>query len=170
MNGSKMSWKGWSIEMQITILSMAWILPAVWFAYTIRSWWVARSQWKEFSLDTKAFYLLVTPLFTIVLDLLLLTDKVFYSFWHAAKSRVDPASKARITLANVLLIPGPRASARMRKLPSKAWVARRHTERELDHCASRRSIGLGMVSPLGSGAEVAWARLLTNRSGLRDFC
>lgn len=29
--------------------------------------------------------------------------------------------------------------------------------------------GLGMVSPLGSGAEVAWARLLASRSGLREL-
>ena len=29
--------------------------------------------------------------------------------------------------------------------------------------------GLGMVSPLGSGAELAWARLLDSRSGLREL-
>ena len=29
--------------------------------------------------------------------------------------------------------------------------------------------GLGIVSPLGSGAELAWARLLDSRSGLREL-
>jgi 3-oxoacyl-[acyl-carrier-protein] synthase II len=29
--------------------------------------------------------------------------------------------------------------------------------------------GLGAVSPLGSGAEIAWARLLAGQSGLRGL-
>jgi hypothetical protein len=70
---------------------------------------------------------------------------------------VDPVSTAGITFTNVLLIPDPRASARMPKLPSKAWGARRHVGRVLDYYASRHSIGLGMVSPFGSGAKVARA-------------
>ena len=64
--------------MLTTLLSMTWMLPAVWIGYTLRTWWVARSRWGQFPPDTKAFYLIVAPPLTIALDLLMLTDRLFY--------------------------------------------------------------------------------------------
>ena len=61
------------------MLHLTWLLPAVWFAYTAKAWWVARHNWCQYSSDTKAFYLIVAPPLTLALDLLMITDKVFYS-------------------------------------------------------------------------------------------
>jgi hypothetical protein len=61
------------------MLHLTWLLPAVWFAYTAKAWWVARHNWSQFSSDTKAFYLIVTPPLALALDLLMITDKMFYS-------------------------------------------------------------------------------------------
>lgn len=61
-----------------TLISLAAVLPLVWLGYTIRAWWVARHEWSRFPSDTRAFYLLVTPPMTIALDLLLVTDRLFY--------------------------------------------------------------------------------------------
>ncbi len=71
--------KGGEIEMLTTLLSMTFLLPAVWLAYTVRAYWVARDEWKAFSPDTKAFYLMVAPPLTLAVDLVMLTDRIFYS-------------------------------------------------------------------------------------------
>jgi hypothetical protein len=65
--------------MLTTLLSMTFLLPAVWLGYTARAWWVVRDEWKQFTPDTKAFYLMVAPPLTLAVDLVMLTDRIFYS-------------------------------------------------------------------------------------------
>lgn len=62
-----------------TALSLAWVLPVIWLVYTVRAVWAARRQWKKYSPDTKAFYILFAPLLTFALDLFVVSDKVFYA-------------------------------------------------------------------------------------------
>lgn len=56
-----------------------WLLPTIWIAYAVRAWWVARGEFAQLPLDTKAFYVLVTPPLSLALDLIMLSDKLFYS-------------------------------------------------------------------------------------------
>ena len=72
--------------MAATLLSLTFVIPVVWLAYTARAWWAARGEWERFSSDTKAFYLLVAPPITLSLDLFLFTDRLFY--WPKASSAV----------------------------------------------------------------------------------
>ena len=65
--------------MLTTLLSMTWIVLAIWFAYTVRALWTVRRQWSHLTADTKAFFLMVAPPLTIALDLLMITDRLFYS-------------------------------------------------------------------------------------------
>ena len=65
--------------MLTTVLSMTWIVLAIWFAYTARALWTVRSQWSHLTDDTKAFFLMVAPPLTLALDLLMITDRLFYS-------------------------------------------------------------------------------------------
>jgi len=70
-----------------TLLSIAVILPALWLVYTIRAWWVARTQWSNLTPDTKGFYLMVAPPLAFALDLFLLSDRLFYWPQLAGSSR-----------------------------------------------------------------------------------
>lgn len=65
--------------MQATLLSIIVAVPAVWLAYTMRAWWVARPDWPQLSADSKALYLLPAPPLILALDLFLITDRLFYS-------------------------------------------------------------------------------------------
>jgi hypothetical protein len=65
-------------QMFAALMSMTFIIPAVWLGYTLRAWWRARREWAAFSTDTKAFYLLVAPPMTLALDVVMLTDRLFY--------------------------------------------------------------------------------------------
>ncbi len=73
------------------MLHLTWLMPAVWIAYTTKAWWVARRDWSQYSFDTKAFYLIVAPPLTLALDLLMITDKVFYSP-GGEPTQMDPQS------------------------------------------------------------------------------
>ncbi len=61
------------------MMSVIWPLVVVWLGYTLRAWWVARDEFGQLPLDTKAFYMLVTPPLSLALDLIVVTDKMLYS-------------------------------------------------------------------------------------------
>ena len=65
--------------MLTTFFSLSCIIPAVWLGYTLRALLIVRSEWTQFSADTKAFYLLVAPPITLATDLFLFTDRLFYT-------------------------------------------------------------------------------------------
>lgn len=60
------------------LLSLTFIVPAIWLGYTARAWFSARKVWAQLTSDAKAFYLLVAPPITMVLDVVLLADRLFY--------------------------------------------------------------------------------------------
>lgn len=64
--------------MTTAVLSLTFIVPVVWLMYTLKARWVARAEWTQYSPDTKAFYLLVAPPITFALDVLMVTDRLFY--------------------------------------------------------------------------------------------
>ncbi len=47
--------------------------------YVGRSLWIARREWPQCSTDTKVLYLLVAPLLTLAVDVLEVTDRLFWS-------------------------------------------------------------------------------------------
>lgn len=47
--------------------------------YIGRSLWIARHDWRNCGTDTKILYLLVAPILTFAVDLLELTDRLFWS-------------------------------------------------------------------------------------------
>lgn len=59
--------------------SLAYAVPALWLAYTVRAVFLARRDWLQFSPDTKAFYLLVAPPMSLLTDIVMTTDRLFYS-------------------------------------------------------------------------------------------
>lgn len=60
-------------------LTLAYAIPILWLAYTARVLLIARNDWGAFSPDTKAFYLLVAPPMSLATDIVLLSDRLFYS-------------------------------------------------------------------------------------------
>lgn len=67
--------------MVTSFISLAVIIPALWLGYTGRALWSARKAWPGLTADTKAFYLLVAPPLILALDILIVTDRLFY--WPA---------------------------------------------------------------------------------------
>ena len=61
-----------------TLFSVMAFIPILWLAYTFRAWWVTRQDWHSFSPDVRAFYLLVAPPLAFALDLVMLSDRLFY--------------------------------------------------------------------------------------------
>jgi hypothetical protein len=47
--------------------------------YVGRALWIARREWPECRTDTKVLYLLVAPPLTLAVDLLTVTDRIFWS-------------------------------------------------------------------------------------------
>lgn len=90
--------------MLTTLLSLTCLIPVVWVAYTVRSWVVARESWDQFSADTKAFYLLVAPPLTFALDLLVLTDRLFY--WPRDGRRRTRGDTKRVTVRSLVAAAG----------------------------------------------------------------
>lgn len=70
--------------------------------YVGRSLWIARREWRHCSTDTKVLYLLVAPALTLAVDILELTDRLFWS--RKANAR-DVRSKP--LLADARLRPKP---------------------------------------------------------------
>lgn len=54
-------------------------LLAVIVFYIGRALWIARHEWRYCGTDTKVLYLLVAPILTLAVDLLALTDRLFWS-------------------------------------------------------------------------------------------
>jgi hypothetical protein len=46
--------------------------------YTGRAWWIARHDWRSYDSDTKCFYLLVSPLLILAIDVLTITDRIYW--------------------------------------------------------------------------------------------
>lgn len=46
--------------------------------YVGRSLWIARREWPECATDTKVLYLLVAPVLTFAVDILEVTDRLFW--------------------------------------------------------------------------------------------
>ncbi|HRN83511.1 MAG TPA: hypothetical protein PK857_01720 [Hyphomicrobium sp.] len=46
--------------------------------YIGRALWIARHEWRQCGTDTKILYLLVAPVLTFAVDLLALTDRLFW--------------------------------------------------------------------------------------------
>ena len=61
--------------------------------YVVRALWIARREWGACRTDTKVLYLLVAPLLTLAVDLLEVTDRLFWSRRDARRAaRVAPKS------------------------------------------------------------------------------
>lgn len=62
--------------------------------YVARSLWIARRVWPQCRTDTKILYLLVAPALTLAVDLLEITDRLFWSRGEragkGARYRVSP--------------------------------------------------------------------------------
>jgi hypothetical protein len=82
--------------MSTTLLSFSVLMPVLWIGYTFRAWWNARQNWNSYPADTKAFFLVVAPPIMFAMDLILVTDRLFYF----------ACSKGVHVLAAVLLIAG----------------------------------------------------------------
>lgn len=65
------------------LLSGSTFLLAIAAFYVGRSLWIARREWSHCALDTKILYLLVAPPLTLAVDLLEVTDRLFWSSRHA---------------------------------------------------------------------------------------
>lgn len=57
--------------------------------YVGRALWIARHEWRHCATDTKILYLLVAPLLTLAVDLLALTDRLF---WRGRDEKRAPRS------------------------------------------------------------------------------
>lgn len=66
------------------LLSGSTVFLAIAAFYVGRSLWIARREWADCATDTKVLYLLVAPPLTLAVDLLSLTDRLFWSRREAA--------------------------------------------------------------------------------------
>jgi len=74
------------------LLSGSTILLAVLIFYVGRALWIARREWPSCRTDTKVLYLLVAPPLTLAVDLLEVTDRMF---WSRRASKVEPPRPVR---------------------------------------------------------------------------
>lgn len=58
-----------------------------------RSLWIARREWPECATDTKVLYLMVAPPLTLAVDVLQVTDRVFWR--RAARKAASRATLSR---------------------------------------------------------------------------
>lgn len=63
--------------------------------YIARALWIARHEWRKCGTDTKVLYLLVAPILTFAVDLLALTDRLFW------RGREEKRSQRRTGEASV---------------------------------------------------------------------
>ena len=59
--------------------------------YTGRALWIARREWAHCGADTKVLYLLVAPPLTLAVDLLEVTDRLFWS--RTGNTQPQPQSR-----------------------------------------------------------------------------
>lgn len=62
--------------------------------YVGRSLWIARHDWRNCGTDTKVLYLLIAPALTLAVDLLEVTDRLFWSGRKDAQKRA-PSRRTR---------------------------------------------------------------------------
>lgn len=72
------------------LLSGSTVFLAIAAFYVARSLWIARREWSDCATDTKVLYLLVAPPLTLAVDLLSLTDRLFWSRREAEVARRRP--------------------------------------------------------------------------------
>jgi hypothetical protein len=75
------------------LLSGSTVLLAIAAFYVGRSLWIARRELPQCATDTKVLYLLVAPPLTLAVDLLSVTDRLFWSRWHAKRFDRRPAHR-----------------------------------------------------------------------------
>ncbi len=68
------------------LLSGTTFILALVVVYVARALWIARREWGACRTDTKILYLLVAPLLTLAVDLLEVTDRLFWSRREATRS------------------------------------------------------------------------------------
>jgi hypothetical protein len=61
------------------LLSSSMLILALAVFYVGRALWIVRHEWRQCRTDTKILYLLVAPLLTLAVDVLELTDRLFWS-------------------------------------------------------------------------------------------
>ncbi len=61
------------------LLSGTTLILALAAFYVGRALWIARREWALCTMDTKVLYLLVAPILTFAVDLLEITDRLFWS-------------------------------------------------------------------------------------------
>jgi len=66
------------------LLSGSTLIMALAAVYVARSLWIARREWADCGADTKLLYLLVAPPLTLAVDILAVTDRLF---WRPGPSR-----------------------------------------------------------------------------------
>lgn len=62
--------------------------------YIGRALWMVRREWPQCATDTKILYLLVAPVLTLAVDVLEVTDRLFWS-----RNRDKPATRAKTASA-----------------------------------------------------------------------
>lgn len=67
--------------------------------YVGRSLWIARREWHQCATDTKVIYLLVAPALTLAVDVLSVTDRLF---WSRASAKTAPARKPKPALTRLV--------------------------------------------------------------------
>lgn len=65
--------------------------------YIGRSLWIARHDWRNCATDTKVLYLLIAPVLTFAVDLLEVTDRLFWSRRKDAPKRPRSARSRSVT-------------------------------------------------------------------------
>lgn len=91
------------------LLSFSTVLFAIAAFYVARSLWIARREWPVCAADTKILYLLVAPPLTLAVDLLELTDRVF---WRPRFAPTVPPRRPRSRVGNVYRVnPAMRTNA-----------------------------------------------------------
>lgn len=65
--------------------------------YVARALWIARHDWRNCGTDTKVLYLLVAPILTLAVDLLEVTDRLF---WSGRKEKSRRNAREAVAQAN----------------------------------------------------------------------
>lgn len=114
--------------MLTTLLSISFIIPAVWLGYTLRAWWSARREFPQLPPDVKVFYLLLAPPLTLALDALMITDRLFYSPRSQFSSGRTTDARATVLVATCTLF------------ATEATASNRVPDREVEASASAQAI------------------------------